>query len=81
MIVNYRDKRTSDFAAGKTSRRVFRYRTYCSDAATTLGDLAYLSPEFWLNLRKLYELRLAGKKTGKGTLALPTFKSRIAACA
>ena len=49
------------------------------DAATTLGDLACLSPEFWLNLQNLYELRLTEKKAGKSILALPTLKSRAAA--
>ena len=33
------------------------------------------SAEFWLNLQKLYELRLAEKKAGKAIKALPTLKN------
>lgn len=33
-------------------------------------------PEFWLNLQKLYELRLAERKAGKDIRALPTLKNR-----
>jgi len=33
------------------------------------------SAEFWLNLQKLYELRLAEQKAGKTIKALPTLKN------
>jgi plasmid maintenance system antidote protein VapI len=34
------------------------------------------SPEFWLNLQSLYELRLAQNKAGKSIKDLPTLKRR-----
>jgi plasmid maintenance system antidote protein VapI len=34
------------------------------------------SPEFWLSLQNLYELRLAQQKTGKIIKNLPTLKLR-----
>jgi plasmid maintenance system antidote protein VapI len=34
------------------------------------------TPEFWLNLQSLYELRLAQQKSGKAIDRLPTLKQR-----
>lgn len=56
-------------------------RAVTGDMALRLAHFFGTSPEFWLNLQKLYELRLAEKKTGKSILALPTLKSRAAASA
>jgi len=33
-----------------------------------------MSPQFWLNLQTLYELRLAEEKSGKAIKKLPTLK-------
>ena len=35
-----------------------------------------MSPEFWLNLQKLYELRLAQQRVGEHIRTLPTLKNR-----
>lgn len=50
-------------------------RAITGDTALRLGHFFGTSAEFWLNLQKLYELRLAEKKVGKSVKALPTLKS------
>ena len=42
------------------------------DTALRLGHFFGTSPEFWLNLQKLYELRLAEQKSGETIKDLPT---------
>ena len=44
------------------------------DTALRLGHFFGTSPEFWLNLQSLYELRLAEQKAGKSIRVLPTLK-------
>lgn len=50
-------------------------RAVTGDTALRLAHFFGTSPEFWLNLQKFYELRLAEKKVGKGIRTLPTLKS------
>ncbi len=47
-------------------------RSVTGDTALRLGHFFGTSPEFWLNLQKLYELRLAEKKFGETIKDLPT---------
>jgi antitoxin HigA-1 len=47
-------------------------RAVTGDTALRLGHFFGTSPEFWLNLQKLYELRLAEQKSGKSIKDLPT---------
>ena len=47
-------------------------RGITGDTALRLAHFFGSSPEFWLNLQKLYELRLAEEKAGKAIRALPT---------
>ncbi len=47
-------------------------RGITGDTALRLGHFFGNSPEFWLNLQKFYELRLAEKKSGKTIEALPS---------
>ena len=49
-------------------------RAITGDTALRLGHFFGTSPEFWLNLQSLYELRLADQKAGKTIKALPTIK-------
>jgi addiction module HigA family antidote len=49
-------------------------RAITGDTALRLAHFFGTSPEFWLNLQSLYELRLAEKKAGKAIQALPTIK-------
>ena len=50
-------------------------RAVTGDTALRLGHFFGTSAEFWLNLQKLYELRLAEKKASKAIKALPTLKN------
>jgi addiction module HigA family antidote len=47
-------------------------RAITGDTALRLGHFFGTSPEFWLNLQKLYELRLAEQKIGETIKDLPT---------
>ena len=47
-------------------------RGISGDTALRLGHFFGTSPEFWLNLQKLYELRLAEQKAGESIKTLPT---------
>jgi len=49
-------------------------RAVTGDTALRLGHFFGTSPEFWLNLQSLYELRLADQKAGKSIRILPTLK-------
>jgi antitoxin HigA-1 len=47
-------------------------RTVTGDTALRLGHFFGTSAEFWLNLQKLHELRVAAAKAGRKIRALPT---------
>ena len=49
-------------------------RAITGDTALRLAHFFGTSPEFWLNLQSLYDLRLAEAKTGKAIKKLPTLK-------
>jgi addiction module HigA family antidote len=51
-------------------------RALTGDTALRLGHFFGTSPEFWLNLQSLYELRLAEERVGKTVKNLPTLKQR-----
>src|SRR5437773_1600054 len=51
-------------------------RALTGDTALRLGHFFGTSPEFWLNLQSLYELRLAEERVGKTIRNLPTLKRR-----
>ena len=51
-------------------------RAITGDTALRLGHFFGTSPEFWLKLQSLYELRLAEQRAGKTIKALPTLKLR-----
>ena len=50
-------------------------RGITGDTALRLAHYFGTSPEFWLNLQSLYELRVAQRKVGKSIKALPRLKS------
>ncbi len=50
-------------------------RSITGDTALRLGRYFGTSGEFWLNLQKLYELRLAQEKNGAAIVQLPTLDS------
>lgn len=51
-------------------------RTITGDTALRLGHFFGNSPQFWLNLQALYDLRIAEKKVGSAIRALPTLRAR-----
>src|SRR5215212_10151985 len=52
------------------------HRAITGDTALRLGHFFGTSPQFWLNLQSLYELRLAEQKAGKSIRILPTLKKQ-----
>lgn len=51
-------------------------RSVTGDTALRLGHFFGTSPEFWMNLQKLYEIRLAEKISGNAIKSLPTLAKR-----
>ena len=51
-------------------------RAITADTALRLGHWFGTSPEFWLNLQKLYELRLARDEVGDRAERLPRLTDR-----
>jgi addiction module HigA family antidote len=51
-------------------------RAITGDTALRLAHFFGTSPEFWLNLQSLYDLRRAELKAGKSIKALPRLKRR-----
>lgn len=49
-------------------------RAITGDTALRLAHFFGTTPEFWLNLQNLYELRVADGKSGKSIKKLPTLK-------
>lgn len=52
-------------------------RAVTGDTALRLGHFFGTNPEFWMNLQKLYELRLAEQKSGEMIKDLPTLPKTI----
>lgn len=51
--------------ANRIDQLLRRQRALTADTALRLSQWLGTSPEMWLNLRKLYELRLAGQLAGE----------------
>jgi addiction module HigA family antidote len=49
-------------------------RSITGDTALRLAHFLGTSPEFWLNLQSIYELRVAQQKSGKAIKGLPKLK-------
>jgi|SRR5689334_8762648 antitoxin HigA-1 len=49
-------------------------RAITGDTALRLAHFFGTTPEFWLNLQSLYEIRQAQRKVGKSIKALPRLK-------
>ena len=52
-------------------------RAVTGDTALRLGHFFGTSPEFWMNLQKLYDLRLAQQKSGELIKDLPTLAKHL----
>ena len=51
-------------------------RSITGDTALRLGHFFGTSPQFWLNLQSLYDVRVAEQKTGKAIRSLPRLKRK-----
>jgi addiction module HigA family antidote len=51
-------------------------RAITGDTALRLGHFFGNSPQFWLNLQALYDLRIAERKVGGEVKALPTLSAK-----
>jgi antitoxin HigA-1 len=49
-------------------------RSITGDTALRLAHFFGTTPQFWLNLQSLYELRQAQRRAGKAIQSLPTLK-------
>ena len=67
--------RSLDVPASRIVRILNGRQAVSGDTALRLAHFFGTSAEFWLNLQKLYELRLAEKQTGKAIASLPTPKN------
>ena len=54
-------------------------RSITGDTALRLAHFFGTSPEFWLNLQTLHDLRIAEQKAGKSIRSLPKLKHRVPA--
>ncbi|MGE0581236.1 MAG: HigA family addiction module antitoxin [Steroidobacteraceae bacterium] len=53
-------------------------RAITGDTALRLGHFFDTSAEFWLNLQKIYELRVAEQESGANIKGLPRLRDRAA---
>jgi antitoxin HigA-1 len=66
--------RNLDVPTNRITGILNRQRAITGDTALRLSHFFGTSPEFWLNLQSIYELRVAQKKVGKSIKALPRLK-------
>ena len=64
--------RNLDVPTNRITQILNGQRAVTGDTALRLAHFFGTSPEFWLNLQNLYELRLAQQKAGKTIKGLPT---------
>ncbi len=63
--------RTIQVPANRISQIVAGKRSITADTALRLGRYFGTSPEFWMNLQKIYDLDLAVKTLGKSLNKIP----------
>ena len=68
--------RKIDVPANRVTQILNGTRSITGDTALRLAHFFGTSPEFWLNLQNLYELRLAQEKAGAKIKALPKLSRR-----
>jgi addiction module HigA family antidote len=68
--------RQIDVPVNRITGILYGQRAITADTALRLGHWFGTSPEFWLNLQKLYELRLARVEVGDRLKKLPKLTNR-----
>ena len=70
--------RQLDVPTNRITEIVNGRRAVSADTALRLGHWFGTTPDFWLNLQKLYELRLAERDAGEKIRRLPRLSERRA---
>jgi addiction module HigA family antidote len=70
--------RQIDVPVNRVTGLINGQRSVTANTALRLGHWFGTSPEFWLNLQTLYELRLARKEIGERVKKLPRLADRQA---
>jgi addiction module HigA family antidote len=70
--------RQIDVPTNRVTQILNGQRAITGDSALRLGHFFETSAEFWLNLQKNYELRVAEQESGAAIKALPRLKDRRA---
>jgi len=73
-LTQYRVAKDIGVPALRISQIVRGRRSVTADTALRLAHFFGTSPQFWLNLQSLYEIRLAEEKSGKAIKKLPSLK-------
>jgi addiction module HigA family antidote len=68
--------RQIDVPVNRITGIIHGQRGVTADTALRLGHWFGTSPQFWMNLQQLYELRLAESEIGEQIAALPRRRSR-----
>ncbi|MEO6840382.1 MAG: HigA family addiction module antitoxin [Bradyrhizobium sp.] len=71
--------RQIDVPVNRITGIIHGQRGITADTALRLGHWFGTSPQFWMNLQQLYELRLAESQVGRQIAALPRRASRSTA--
>jgi antitoxin HigA-1 len=71
--------RQIDVPVNRITGIIHGQRGITADTALRLGHWFGTSPQFWMNLQQLYELRLAESEVGRQIAALPRLASRSTA--
>ena len=71
--------RQIDVPVNRITGIIHGQRGITADTALRLGHWFGTSPQFWMNLQQLYELRLAEGEVGRQIAALPRLASRSTA--
>lgn len=66
--------RNLDVPTNRVTAILNRQRGITGDTALRLAHFFGTTPEFWLNLQALYDLRLAKSKSGKSIRQLPRLR-------
>jgi antitoxin HigA-1 len=68
--------RQIEFPVNRVTGIINGQRSVTADTALRLGHWFGTSPEFWLNLQKLYELQVACKEIGRRVNKLPRLRDQ-----
>ena len=78
-ITEYRLAKDINVPPRRINEIVHGKRAVTTDTAFRLSEYFGNSPQFWLNLQALYDLRIAEQRSGKAIKSLPTLKTLQAA--